>query len=78
MYLKRLKHHLHASIDKSINAFLNSAELANKHQIFILNKCEAINRKVPLSAVSEARELRYNSLQGEPLSGLSEVFSLMK
>lgn len=55
MYLKRLKQYLHASIDKSINAFLNSAELANKHQIFILNKCEAINRKMSLSAISEAR-----------------------
>lgn len=55
MYLKRLKQYLHASIDKSINAFLNSAELANKHQIFILNKCEAINRKMSLSTISEAR-----------------------
>lgn len=49
MYLKRLKHYLHGSIDKSINAFLNSAELANRHQIFILNKCEAINRRRSIS-----------------------------
>lgn len=78
MYLKRLKHYLHGSIDKAINAFLNSAELANKHQIFILNKCEAINRQKPFSEVSEAKELKYSSVKGEPLSGLSEIFSLMK
>jgi hypothetical protein len=38
-------------MDKTIQLYLNSQELANRHQVFILNKCEAINKGLPFKII---------------------------
>jgi folate-binding Fe-S cluster repair protein YgfZ len=50
-YLIRLKQYLLNSMDKTINVYLNSQEIANKHQVFLLNKCESINKNEPYEKI---------------------------
>lgn len=50
-FLVRLKQYISSSMDKTIQLYLNSQELANRHQVFILNKCEAINKGLSFKVV---------------------------
>lgn len=38
-FLVRLKQYLQNTMDKTVNLYLNSQEIANKHQVFLINKC---------------------------------------
>jgi len=48
-------------MDRSINLYLSSSDLANRHQILLLNKCEAINKDISLQKVNHIKELVYQS-----------------
>lgn len=50
-FLLRLRQYLLASMEKVLTLYLNSQELANQHQVFLLNKCESINRNVTYDAI---------------------------
>lgn len=38
-FLLRLRQYLLGSMEKVLTLYLNSQELANQHQVFLLNKC---------------------------------------
>lgn len=77
LFLNRLKHYLVNSMDRSVNAYLSSSELINRHQILLLNKCEAINRGISLSEVINSKELSYDSKETDSPDGLKEIDGLM-
>jgi hypothetical protein len=64
-------------MEKAIHLYLNSHDLANKHQVFILNKCEAINKNLPLNVIEAEKELVYDSLERDSPNGLTEITTLM-
>jgi hypothetical protein len=47
-FLSRLKHYLHSNMERTITHYLSSQDLANQHQVMLMNKCEAINRDISL------------------------------
>ena len=50
-FLLRLRQYLLASMEKVLTLYLNSQELANHHQVFLLNKCESINRNITYDVI---------------------------